>query len=53
MATNRNNTVADGAETYHYKVGTPASNLVVNANGNDYTLINNTAAWVILAIRAM
>lgn len=47
MATNRNNTVADGAETYHYKVGTPASNLVVNANGNDYTLINNTAAWVI------
>ena len=47
MATNRNNTVSDGAETYHYRVGTPASNLVVNANGNDYTLTNNTAQWAI------
>ena len=45
MATNRNNTVSDGAETYHYRVGTPASNLVVNANGNNYTLTNNTAEW--------
>lgn len=47
QATNRNNTVSDGAETYHYMVGNSASNKVVNANGNDYTLTNNTAAWTI------
>jgi glycosidase len=47
MTTNRNNTVSDGAETYHYRVGTPSSNLVVNANGNDWTLTNSTAEWAI------
>lgn len=47
MTTNRNNTVSDGAETYHYTVGNSASNKVVNANGNDYTLTNNTAVWAI------
>lgn len=45
MATNRNNTVSDGAETYHYTVGGSAQ--VVNANGNDWTLTTGTAAWVI------
>ncbi len=45
MTTNRNNTVSDGAETYHYFVGNSVSNKVVNANGNDYTITNNTAAW--------
>jgi hypothetical protein len=43
--TNRNNTVSDGAETYHYTVG--STGLVVNANANDWTLTNRTAAWVI------
>jgi glycosidase len=47
LATNRNNTVSDGAETYHYTVGDATTNKVVNANGNDYTLTNNTAAWAI------
>jgi len=47
MVTNRDNTVSDGAETYHYTVGNSASNKVVNANGNDYSLTNGTAAWVI------
>jgi glycosidase len=45
MTTNRNNLVSDGAETYHYVVGNAASNKVVNANGNDYTLTNHTAVW--------
>lgn len=45
LTTNRNNTVSDGAETYHYTVGTPASNRVVFANGNDWTLTDSTAAW--------
>lgn len=45
MTTNRNNTVSDGAETYHYTVGSPQSNLVVTANGNDWTLTVGTAAW--------
>lgn len=47
LTTNRNNTVSDGAETYHYTVGNAASNKVVSANGNDFTLTNNTAVWVI------
>lgn len=47
MTTNRNNTVSDGAETYHYFVGTAASNLIVNANGNDFSLTNGTAVWAI------
>lgn len=47
MTTNRDNTVSDGAETYHYRVNNSASNQVVTANGNDYTLTNGTAAWVI------
>jgi hypothetical protein len=45
LTTNRNNTVSDGAETYHYTVGSPASDLVVAANANDWTLTNATAAW--------
>lgn len=47
LTTNRNNTVSDGAETYHYTVGDATTNKVVNANGNDYTLTNNTAVWAI------
>ena len=47
MTTNRDNTVSDGAETYHYFIGNSVSNKVVNANGNDYTLTNGTAEWVI------
>lgn len=45
ITTNRNNTVSDGAETYHYTVGWPSSNLVVNGNGKEWTLTNHTAAW--------
>jgi len=45
MTTNRNNTVSDGAETYHYTVGDASTNKVVNANGNDWTLTVGTAAW--------
>jgi glycosidase len=45
MTTNRNNTVSDGAETYHYTIGNPGASLVVNANGNDWTLTAGTAAW--------
>ncbi|HEX5218128.1 MAG TPA: alpha-amylase family glycosyl hydrolase, partial [Verrucomicrobiae bacterium] len=45
MATNRNNTVSDGAETYHYTVG--GGSLVVDGTGNDWTLITSTAAWTI------
>lgn len=45
LVTNRNNTVSDGAETYHYTVG--GTSLVVNANANDWTLTNKTAAWAI------
>lgn len=45
ITTNRNNLVSDGAETYHYFVNDPASNKVVTANGNDYTLTNNTLVW--------
>ncbi len=45
MTTNRNNTVSDGAETYHYKVGWPASNRVVFANGTDWAATNGTAEW--------
>ena len=44
QVTNRNNTVSDGAETYHYIVGS-SSNLIVNANGNDWTQTTGTAAW--------
>jgi hypothetical protein len=44
QVTNRNNTVSDGAETYHYVVGT-TNRLIVNANGNDWTLTVGTAAW--------
>ncbi|MGC3957740.1 MAG: alpha-amylase family glycosyl hydrolase [Verrucomicrobiota bacterium] len=47
LTTNRNNTVSDGAETYHYAVDDATTNKVVNANGNDYTLTNNTAVWAI------
>lgn len=47
QTTNRNNTVSDGAETYHYTVGNSASNKVVLANGNDSGVTNSTAAWVI------
>jgi len=45
LATNRNNTVSDGAETYQYTVGAGGS--VVNGNGQDWTLTTGTAAWVI------
>jgi len=44
QATNRNNTVSDGAETYHYTVGT-TNTLIVNGTGNDWTLTVGTAAW--------
>jgi hypothetical protein len=44
QVTNRNNTVSDGAETYHFVVGTNISQ-IVNANGNDSTLTVGTATW--------
>ena len=47
LVTNRNNTVSDGAETYHYTVGNAASNRVINANGNDWTATTGTATWAI------
>lgn len=47
LSTNRNNTVSDGAETYHYTIGNSASNRVVQANGNDASLTNATAAWAV------
>lgn len=47
MATNRNNTVSEGAETYHYFVGNSASNRVVNGNGNDWTVTNATPVFAI------
>lgn len=47
QTTNRNNTVSDGAETYHYTVGNAAAAQIVNANGNDSTLADGTAAWAI------
>jgi glycosidase len=46
LTTNRNNTVSDGAETYHYTVGSPAADLVVFGNGNDWTATAGTATWV-------
>jgi len=45
MVTNRNNTISDGAETFHYRVG--FSNVVINGNGNDWTLTTSTATWAI------
>lgn len=47
QATNRNNTVSAGAETYHYTVGTPASDLIVAGAGHDWTVTAGTAAWAI------
>jgi glycosidase len=45
QATNRNNTVSAGAETYHYTVG--GANLIVNGAGSDWTITVGTAAWAI------
>ena len=45
QTTNRNNTVSAGAATYHYTIG--GSSLVVDGNGNDWTITTDTAAWAI------
>lgn len=45
QATNRNNTVSAGAETYHYTVG--GGSLIVNGAGSDWTIETETAAWAI------
>ena len=44
VATNRNNLISLGAETYYYTVG--GSTQIVNGAGTRFDITNSTAAWV-------